>query len=227
MEKVNSELFKNKINELYENIFYGYNTNDLTSTEKRKIIFNYLTNSLEYDFDLLEGIKLNNLGNGKKFPRSLSNEILSVLSNKKGVCNAISQVYKLLLEKANIYAMCICCNDSTVVPHQLNLVYDKENDTYSFDDITSVIVGRGTKDDFFNYDLDDANRLGQGNKEVNSGQKWVALPTEMVYFLVGRDDHFYKQLGITEKMDGVGINIPTNIRKSNIATNDINNYARR
>lgn len=227
MERVNSQVFIDKINQLYKEIFYGYNTNDLTSMEKRKIIFDYLTNTLEYDFELLEGIKLNNMRNGNKFPRSLSNEIMNVLTIKKGVCNAISQVYKLLLEKVNIYAICICCNDSTTVPHQLNLVYDKENNTYSFDDITSVIVGRGTKEDFFNYDLEDANRLGQGNKEVNSGQKWIALPTEMVYFIVGRDDHFYRQLGITEKMEGVGINIPTNIRKSNISINDINKSAKR
>ena len=85
MERINSQVFKDKINQLYEDIFYGYNTNDLTNIEKRKIIFNYLTNTLEYDYDLLEGIKLNNLGKGNKFPRYLSNEIMSVLTNKKGV----------------------------------------------------------------------------------------------------------------------------------------------
>ncbi len=214
MKKANWNLVNNKLDEIFELIFKDYNIEELTSIQKRNLIFNYLVDNLEYDYKILEGIKNSYENPNNRVVRDLSSEVMSVIYEKKGICNAISQVYKLLLEKIGIYSMCICCNDSTVVPHQLNLVYNKEENIFSFDDITSVIVDRGTKEDFFNYDLEDANKLGQGNSDVTPGQKWLALPTEMVYFLVGRTDEFFKDLGVQEEMDDLGIKVPTNIKKS-------------
>lgn len=216
MKTANWNLVNNKLNEILELAFKDYNYEELTSMQKRNIIFNYLTNDLTYDYKILEGIKSNYENKNNKIARDLSGEVMSVINDKKGICNAISQVYKLLLEKIGVYSMCICCNDSTTVPHQLNLVYNKEENAFSFDDITSVIVGRGTNEDFFNYDIEDANRLGQGNKDVNPGQRWLALPTEMVYFLVGRTDEDFKKFGFIEEMGDLGIKVPTNIRKSNM-----------
>ena len=40
-------------------------------------------------------------------------------------------------------------DDGTDVKHQLNLVYDNDNEVYSFDDVTSVVVKRGTNEEFF------------------------------------------------------------------------------
>jgi len=216
MKTASWDLVNVKLDEILALAFKDYNFEELTSMQKRNIIFNYLTNNLQYDYQILEGIKSNYENKDSKVARDLSSEVMSVIYEKKGICNAISQVYKLLLEKIRIYCMCICCNDSTNVPHQLNLVYNKEENTFSFDDITSVIVGRGTKEDFFNYDIEGANRLGQGNKDVTSGQRWLALPTEMVYFLVGRKDNDFTKLGFIEKMGDVGIKVPTNIKKSSM-----------
>ena len=216
MKTADWNLINNKLDEMLILAFKDYNLEELASMQKRNIIFNYLTNNLKYDYQILEGIKSNYENKNNKVARDLSGEVMSVIYEKKGICNAISQVYKLLLEKIGIYSMCICCNDSTTVPHQLNLVYNKEENAFSFDDITSVIVGRGTNEDFFNYDIDDANKLGQGNKDVSKGQKWLALPTEMVYFLVGRKDNDFTKLGFIEEMADVGIKIPTNIKKSSM-----------
>ena len=167
-------------------IFKNYDINQLTDYEKRRIIFEYLCNSLSYDFELLEDIRNFNLYR-KPVKRNLYLELESVIYNNKGICNAISQYYKLLLEMVGIKAICVVCSDGTEVFHQLNLVYDRENDSYSFDDVTSVIVNRGTMDDFFDYDIMFANSVNQGNKKVIDDIYWVAMPENNVNYLVGRD----------------------------------------
>lgn len=173
---------KNKIKE----IFIGIDMDKLSLYEKRKIVFEYLCNTLSYDFKLLEKIKYN-VSNFPKIPRNPYTELKSVFDNNIGVCNAISQYYKLLLEEIDIISYCVVCDDGTNVNHQLVVVENIETNTYSFDDITSVIVGRGTKDEFFDYDLEFANSHNQGNKEISDDQKWVILPEDYLSFFVGRD----------------------------------------
>jgi|GEM_PF-2530293 len=226
MCEFDSKLFESKLNEITNIIFYGYNIDDLTVMEKRKMIFNYLIKNIKYDYNLLNIIINNEYHKDAIVPRNLSNEIMSVVIDKKGVCNAISQVYKLLLEKVDIYAICVLCDNLQEVIHQLNLVYNKDEKTYSFDDVTSVIVGMGSGEDFFNYDLEDANRLGQGNKTLLDDEKWLAFDTEVLYSLISRFDKRYKNLGVVEVSDHGILEIPNNIRKSNVLENDINNYMR-
>ncbi len=179
---------KEKLHRKLEEIFNNQNINELSKYEKRKIVFDFLVNTLKYDFDLLEDIKK---GNTK---RDLISELNSVIDNNIGICNAISQYYKLLLEELDIRAHAIICDDGTDVNHQLNIVYDEDNDIYSFDDITSVIVGRGSSNTFFDYDLEIANKQGQGNKEVLNDDKWVVLPEEYTDFLVNRSKSKYEDL---------------------------------
>jgi len=178
-----------ELNKIIFEVFKGININELDSYTKRKMIFEYLCNNVAYDYELLEKIKT------KQAVREQYLEIESVLKNKKGVCNAIAQVYKLLLEKVNIYSLCAICDDSTSVKHQLNLVYDEELDSFSFDDITSVIVNRGTIDDFFDYDLEDAKKNMQGLNPARKDKYWLFLTTGVVYHLVGRIDSEYLKFG--------------------------------
>lgn len=227
MCEFNSELFEKKLNEITDLIFYGYNMDDLTVMKKRKMIFDYLIFNIKYDYNLLNTIVNNENNKDTIVPRNLSSEIMSVVIDKKGVCNAISQVYKLLLEKVGIYSMCVICDNLQEVSHQLNLVYNKDENSYSFDDITSVIVGMGSSEDFFNYDLDEANRLGQGTKSLIGDDNWFAFDTSVLYFLINRTDERYKNLGVIEISNHGLLNIPTNIRSSKISTRDIDNYARR
>lgn len=175
----------NLINQI-NTIFCNYDINDLNYYEKRKIIFEYLINNLSYDYQLLEEIKnakINKIG----ISRNPIQELNSVINTKKGICNAISQYYKLLLEIVGIKSYCVICDDGTKVNHQLNLVYDSSNDSYSFDDITSVIVGRGTIEDFFDYDLQSANLVNQGNKNIMNDQSFVILPEDYINYLVNRE----------------------------------------
>lgn len=128
-----------KLQKKLEEIFNNYNIESLSDYEKRKIIFEYLCNDLTYDYDLLNDIKLFN-ERKKRIYRNPYLELSNVIDNKKGICNAISQYYKLLLEELGIISYCVICDDGTQINHQLNLVYDNIEETYSFDDITSVIV---------------------------------------------------------------------------------------
>ena len=167
-------------------IFNGYEINNLSYYEKRKMIFEYLTNTLNYDYDLLNQIKNFEIYKSKII-RDPIKELNSVINNNIGICNAISQYYKLLLEVVGIKSYCVICDDGTEVNHQLNLVYDSDNDSYSFDDITSVIVGRGTIEDYYDYDLQFAHSVNQGNKKIMNDQSFVVLPEDYINYLVNRE----------------------------------------
>ena len=140
--------------------------------------------------------KIKNQSKGNRLHRNPYYELKSVIDNNTGICNAISQYYKFLLEQVGIKSYCVICDDGTDVKHQLVIVYDDENNVYSFDDVTSVIVGRGDKDTFFDYDIEVANKNNQGTKEILKNDKWLVLDDEYVSFLVGRD--FPKYPVITE-----------------------------
>ena len=187
------ESIDEKLTKTLEIIFKGYELNKLSSYDKRKIIFEYLTRNLEYDYAMLERIKAHKAGK-IQLARDSAGEFDSVINNNVGICNGISQYYKLLLEKVGIKAYCVICSDGSEVGHQLNLVYDGEHGTYSFDDVTSVIVNRGTADEYFDYDLEFANSVNQGNAPVVNGQHFVILPEGWVNFLVCRDNSLSENL---------------------------------
>lgn len=142
-------------------------------------------------------------------------EIQDVLIRRKGICNSLAVVYKLLLEKANIYSMCVCMKG-----HMINLVQN-ENGTFSFDDVTKGIMKRdfnndnvsikekkfldmiypiGNIDDYFNYSYEKAKLLGQGiqpfndrhtNKEVN----WLPISTiDYAYKPIKKNNYDYLYL---------------------------------
>ena len=188
-------------------IFNEFDIGNLTFYEKRNIIFRYLCNTLNYDYDLLAQIKKFQIGKNK-LVRDPIRELYSVIKNKKGICNAISQYYKLLLEMVGIKSYCVICDDSTEVNHQLNLVYDSDNDSYSFDDITSVIVGRGTIEDYYDYDLQFANLVNQGNKKIMNDQNFVILPEEYINYLVDR------KISLTNTLERIPDNIVSIKNKS-------------
>ncbi|MBQ7105111.1 MAG: hypothetical protein IJN90_04570 [Bacilli bacterium] len=181
------ENLEKKLSQTINNIFIGHNLYLLSDYEKRSIIFDYLTNELSYDFELLDKI-IDCEINKTKITRNPAQELFDVINTNKGICNSISQYYKLLLEQVGIKSHCLICDDGTEVKHQLTLVYDKDNDIFSFDDVTSVIVKRGTKEDFFDYDLDTANRLNQGNKILFNNEGFFILPESYINYLIGRED---------------------------------------
>jgi len=186
MEKGNWVEIKKKLQITLEEIFYNYDFQNLSNYEKRKIIFDFLCDNISYDYELLNNIREFHTSK-KQVSRNTFLELSSVINKKIGICNAISQYYKLLLEEVGIISYCVICDDGTQVKHQLNLVYDDYHRTYSFDDVTSVIVKRGTNEEYFDYDLETANSFNQGNAEVFKDKKWFILPEEYINFLIGRD----------------------------------------
>lgn len=182
-----------KISETIKSIFDGVDLRRLSGYQKRQMIFSHLCDNLEYDFDLLDRIHDNEV-NRTRITRNPRQELDSVVFNNKGICSAISQYYKLLLEQVGIKSYCIICDDGTAVNHQFTMVYDEGHNAYSFDDITSVIVGRGEKKDFFDYDIVQAKSKGQGNKEIMDSEQFVVLPEEYIDYLVGRRQSFSETL---------------------------------
>ena len=177
---------ENELNETISIIFSDEDIMNLSSYEIRQKIFNHLTHSLSYDYEALEKIKSTAEG-GKRFTRNAQVEFQNAVFNKIGICNAISQFYKLLLEKVGIKSYCVICDDGTPVNHQLSLVYDNDSESYSFDDVTSVIVKKGTEEEFFDYDLEYAKSKNQGKKKIMEGEEFYILSEDYINYLLSRE----------------------------------------
>lgn len=202
-----------RIEEIDDTIFKGIDKTKLSPLEKRKIIYNFLVNTIVYDYDYLENIK-------NKGPRDLIQELISVLYDFKGVCNGISQAYKLLLEYNGIYSICIITmieyydnGNKETMGHQLNLVYDEEKDLFSFDDATLPLLTNIDLNETFDYDLEDAKKLGEGLTNIKlMEEKWLVLPSYIVNLYVGSTSEFYKKFGY-ETGETLRIETLKNIKK--------------
>lgn len=182
-----------KIKEIVTCVFEGVDFDLLSQYQKRKMIFSYLCDLVNYDVEFLKKIR-DNAVYGTPISRSPKEELRNVILNNKGICSAISQYYKLLLEEVKITSYCVICDDGTPVNHQLSLVYDSDSGVYSFDDITSVIVNKGNKSDFFDYDIEGAKSKGQGLKKIMDNEEFVILPEDYINYLVGREKSFSEML---------------------------------
>jgi hypothetical protein len=179
------EYISDSVDDAIEEIFKYRPIHSLSDYERRRIIFEHLTETLEYDFDQLDVIK-KGIIEKKRPSRNPTQELMSVINANLGICNGISQYYKLLLERIGIKSHCVVCDDGTEINHQIVLVYNQDTDTYSFDDVTGVVVGRGTKEEYFDYDVSQANKSGQGNKIIYEDRAFVVLPEEYINFVVKR-----------------------------------------
>jgi len=183
----------NLLNNMINIIFQKENIEELSKLKKRKKIYDYLVNNKEYDYELFEGIFNNYHETDRKkiTSRNLPQEFIEPLITNKGICNGFAQVYKLLLEKIGIYSMCINCAieyKNEYVGHQLNIVYNDETDTYSFDDITFGIQNNSTYD-YFNYDNPEEKGQGIGpiTKYNSKDIKWAVMSEGMINWYAKRD----------------------------------------
>ena len=177
--------------------------------DNRKEVFDYMLNNIKYDYEYLYKLKFSS------FRKNRKEEIQDVLLNKKGICNSLAVTYKLLLEKFNIYSLCVC-----IKGHMLNLVYN-DNGTFSFDDITKAIMAKDFKEDnikikdnfflelirpkgeeydYFDYDYKKALRLEQGttafkNKYTEENIYWLPMSTiDYVYRLIRKRNLDYLKI---------------------------------
>lgn len=204
-----------------EKIFEKENIEELSNYEKRKIIYDYLVENKKYNEEYFAGILSNyDKKNTKMFSRNLQQEFLEPLISNKGICNGFSQLYKVLLEKIGIFSYCINCmikNENSFVGHQLNLVYDYETETFSFDDITFGII-KNTKIEYFDYDLEEAinKEEKQGYKSIHDNTKWMVIDESIIDYYMKRNKPVMTapiKLTMNEKIENIddfkrlGINI--------------------
>lgn len=164
------------------------NEKHMSQYEKRKNIYNYLVHNKKYDYEYFEGIINNHEKKWKKYPRNPEKEFLSPILTNKGVCNGFSQMYKLLLEKIGIYSICINCMikyEDEFIGHQLNLVYNEESNTFSFDDVTFGIIKQ--TNEYFDYDSPEELEELQGLKPIYKNIKWLILDEELINYYAKRD----------------------------------------
>ncbi|MBP3920603.1 MAG: hypothetical protein J6D28_03460 [Bacilli bacterium] len=188
MIKIDNITLNREIDKRIKEIFIEEDINNLTKYQKRKKIYEWLVNNSNYDFGYFEKIK-NSKSFGTPFPRDSRKELILSL-NGYGVCNGFAQVYKLFLEKMEIFSYCIICmikDGDSFVGHQLNLVYDDDTDSYSFDDVTLGIIKK--QEDYFDYDLTEANKMEelQGIQNIINNQKWIILDEEYFNYIVDRN----------------------------------------
>ena len=198
--------YDNLIKKMYQEIKINNEDNLIT---RRKKIYDFFIDKISYDYPTLYQMRFGTIKRDRRL------EIQDVLIRRKGICNSLAVVYKLLLEKANIYSMCVCMKG-----HMINLVQN-ENGTFSFDDVTKGIMKRdfnndnvsikekrfldmiypiGNIDDYFNYSYEKAKLYGQGiqpfsdrhtNKEVN----WLPISTiDYAYKLIKKNNYDYLYL---------------------------------
>ena len=191
-----NELLKQTLKNRISGIFAGINVEDISQYQKRQMIFSYLCDSVQYDFSLLDKIAENEQTRDSRVRnrRSPVEELHKAVFDNIGICSSISQYYKLLLEEVGISSYCVICDNGMPVKHQIALVYDEQSNSYSFDDITSVVVGLGTKSDFFDYDTQKASEKEQGKVPVMDNQNFVILAEEYIDYLVERRKSFSKPL---------------------------------
>ena len=202
------ERLHEKIQNYINNIFSKHDINKLSDMEKRRIIYNYLFDNLEYDKDLFFKIAASRLGLTERCRRNVPQELYDTAFKRKGVCNGIAGYYKLILDELKIpsyYVVCNCVEDMKKheqemvehgfklsdlneyenIGHALNLVYDKELDTYSIDDISLGIINHDNTN-YFAYDIKKAHLFKQGISDVLRSMKWLIIDEAYIDMISGR-----------------------------------------
>ena len=192
----NIEEINRKIEEKITEIIHDTN---ISLQEKRKTIFEYLCKNITYDNNLLDKIKFNSMRTSiYRYSRNPYIEFETVMNNQIGVCNGISQYYKLLLEKIGIFSFCInsiIFNNGEPIGHQLNLVYNEEEQTFSFDDITMGVLSKDKMMSYFDFDIIEANNKIEkyGTAPITDKQKWLILSEDYLNIIYGRTKNTLKQ----------------------------------
>ncbi|MDD2208696.1 MAG: hypothetical protein PHU45_05065 [Bacilli bacterium] len=175
------------IEQKLKTIFNNDDYHNLSIYERRKKIYDYLCDTLEFDEEELYNQN-----------KDIKKEIMDVLNNNKGICNSISYVYKILLEKVNVYSLVLFCKDEDDM-HTILLV-DNGNGTLSFDDISIGIYSKKVSgvgisiEERFDYDLEDAKDMNQGIRKIDNNNNYLELPSESVNYFMGKKDESYKNV---------------------------------
>ena len=186
-------------------IFNNYDINKLSNMEKRKMVFDYLVDHLKYNDSLFKRIAASKLGLIERTSRNTPQELYDAVFTNVGICNSISQYYKLILEKLGIpsyYVVCTCVEDlakhqdelkefsytisgDVSVGHALTVNYDDDTKSYGIDDLTLAVINKD-KDNYFNYDISKAHFLKQGLTDILPNIKWHIIDEAYIDMISGR-----------------------------------------
>jgi hypothetical protein len=151
---MNYEMIDELVSNTISKIFESKDLATLSDDDKAQAIYKYLTTTTSYDFPLLEQRK-------KRGPVNLLREMMNVFVNHTGICSALSQAYKLLLEKVGIGAKAVIVNDGNPVLHQLLIIKNKVEDNWYISDVTRGILYKEEGMDNFAYGLDRCEAINQ------------------------------------------------------------------
>lgn len=184
-----------------------YDLDTMTKQEK-EILFESLCNKLPLNEFHQMYLKKKIMNNDVDPSRDSFMELYSSITDHVGLCNGIAEYYKLLLELNGIYSVCVIVDNMMPCGHQINMTYNDETDTYSFDDVTSAVCEIGDPEDCFDYDIEMAEKLNQGIRSVYALFKHLPVPvpeektfgfifgTQMVNFFVNKKDDSYLRYGL-------------------------------
>jgi hypothetical protein len=149
------DVIDNLVDNTINKIFEGKDLSQLNDYDKALLIYQYLINTISYDYLLLER------RHKRSGPDNLLQEVLDVFEKHTGICSSMSQVYKLLLEKVNIQSVTVICNDGNPVSHQLLAIKNKDDNSWYFSDVTRGIIYKDEGLDNFCYGLDRCSYVNQ------------------------------------------------------------------
>ena len=173
-------IVRDKVKTDIENIFKGVDVNSLSFINKRKMIYDYMVNNFTIDTYLADSIKYARSTGVRNFYHH-ANELKRTAFDHQGLSFGLSVYYKFLLEEVGIGSYYVSYkkdNDK----FGLNLIFqeknkndiifdDEDNDQYYFDDVYLGILNKNTEK-YFNYNIDTANKYGQGVDYLNNSMHW-------------------------------------------------------
>ena len=165
----------NEIDRQFNTIFKGYDINKLDSYTKRKMIYKFLCKNLSYDWNCYYHILK------KDVKRNICRELSDTILFNKGVCNSISQYYKILLAKAGVQSSVVITHK-----HAVNYVYNSLTNTYSIDDVTMGVIFNNSSL-FFDYDIKRANLFGQLKRPTLPGMMLVVSSGSFINKLLNEE----------------------------------------
>lgn len=181
-------------NEILHEIYKNENFNSFNAHIKTNLIYNYLTNMLSFDYDILS-IR-NKIRQEQIDLCNTKEEDLDFLLKRKDYSKNIAKTYKCLLEKVKIPALIVVGNyDGNI--HYFNLV--KRGEYWSFDDVTLSVV-KNEKTYYFDYDkLEDRKQVAIGimpNEDGQTVKKVQELNDDLIPLPTNIKS--YKQEGVCE-----------------------------
>ena len=165
MAKLDWNNIDKKLTKDYETILADYIPRDcFTKADFRKIIYSYMVNNFQYRADTNKPAK----------------ELNDMIFDHVGSIQNLARYYKLLLEKADIPAYYVTFKGEDGKVFAFNLVFDEDNNTFSFDDVTFGILNKDINS-YFDFDINKAHEYHQGIvKDIDSCYMEL-IPEEFVY----------------------------------------------